>query len=352
MHAAPLVVAIAVSGVAACAASPADDRQLGQYVTTVAEHSSGDLWFGTLAFGAARFDGESLTFFTEADGLSAGAVTDIVEAGDGALWFSTHGGLSVHDGESFRVVGTGDGLPPTARGVTVDRGGDVWFGDGEILGGTSGRVFRREGDRVVPLDLPIDANAIERYAIIRGRARLALEDRDGHLWFATDGAGALRYDGETFTRFTKADGLCSDQVNDILQDARGDIWFLCMQAYQPQMTGDGGLCRFDGEAFTRFADVPGLAGGDLYSIANDGAGNVWIGATGHGVYRFDGEAFTLFRETDRPGLIERYGVQDILEDRNGTVWLGMSGGLFRIDGERLVNVTRDGPWPDGRVTPR
>ena len=42
-------------------------------------------------------------------------------------------------------------------------------------------------------------------------ARSILQDREGNLWFGTD-AGVSRYDGQTFTTFSKADGLASDEV--------------------------------------------------------------------------------------------------------------------------------------------
>ena len=38
------------------------------------------------------------------------------------------------------------------------------------------------------------------------------------------------------------------------------------------------------------------------------------------------------------------GVQNILEDRNGNYWFGCSGGLFRLKENRIVNVTKQGPW--------
>ncbi len=39
-------------------------------------------------------------------------------------------------------------------------------------------------------------------------------------------------------------------------------------------------------------------------------------------------------------------VQEIFEDKDGVLWLGCSGGLFRFDGKSFVNVTQNGPWPN------
>ncbi|MEO6036867.1 MAG: two-component regulator propeller domain-containing protein [Saprospiraceae bacterium] len=63
------------------------------------------------------------------------------------------------------------------------------------------------------------------------------------------------------------------------------------------------------------------------------------------MYRYDGKAFTLFSETDRKDLMPYgYGIQCILEDKNGALWFGLSGGLFRLQGSSIINVTQDGPW--------
>jgi hypothetical protein len=43
-------------------------------------------------------------------------------------------------------------------------------------------------------------------------------------------------------------------------------------------------------------------------------------------------------------LTAQFGVQSILEDRNGTLWFGFSGGLFRLSGDAIVHVGQDGPW--------
>ncbi|MBK6996655.1 MAG: hypothetical protein IPH31_17630 [Lewinellaceae bacterium] len=45
-------------------ARPKNDAQIDDYVVEVFEDKKGNLWFGTLAKGAARFDGKTLTYFS------------------------------------------------------------------------------------------------------------------------------------------------------------------------------------------------------------------------------------------------------------------------------------------------
>lgn len=41
------------------------------------------------------------------------------------------------------------------------------------------------------------------HSIRPGRITFQLEDRAGNLWFGSDGLGAIRYDGSSFTRYTE-----------------------------------------------------------------------------------------------------------------------------------------------------
>lgn len=52
-----------------------------------------------------------------------------------------------------------------------------------------------------------------------------LEDRDGCLWFGTNGGGVSLYDGQVFQTLTAADGLGGNVVQGVLEDRNGDLWF-------------------------------------------------------------------------------------------------------------------------------
>jgi ligand-binding sensor domain-containing protein len=55
--------------------------------------ADGVLWFGTRG-GVSRFDGETWTSYTTADGLVHDNVSVVEVAPDGAVWFGTEGGLT------------------------------------------------------------------------------------------------------------------------------------------------------------------------------------------------------------------------------------------------------------------
>lgn len=314
-----------------------DSAQIDAYVVAAFEDEKGGLWFGTNGQGVARWNGEALTYFSIGEGLIDDVVTGIAEDRSGQLWFGTQAGASRFDGKTFTGFGPEQGLPGAGCKLLVDRNGGVWAG-------TSAGVFRLAGDRFVPFALPTPSIEALSYKIAPGKVWDLLEDRSGNLWFGRDGYGACKFDGTTFTHFTKKDGLCSDNVASIAEDARGNIWFGSITSDHPRYLREGGVCRYDGTTFTRFPEVVGLTANDVYNIFTDRAGNVWIGAIGVGAYRVDGASFTLFDQTDRPDLTQNFAIQSFVEDRRGTLWFGFSGGLFRFNGNGFTNVTRGGPW--------
>jgi len=51
------------------------------------------------------------------------------------------------------------------------------------------------------------------------------QDSQKFIWFATD-AGAVKYDGSTFTTSTKKDGLNSNKITKIKEDSFGRVWII------------------------------------------------------------------------------------------------------------------------------
>ena len=319
--------------------------QISEYVVAAFEDSKGNLWFGTNGQGVARWDGKSLRYFSIGDGLIGDVVTGITNDSEGNLWFGTQTGASRYDGKTFSGFNNTEGLHNAGCKLLVDRSGTVWAG-------TSDGAFRFDGKRFNAFELPIPAIDRPSYKIVPGKVWDLFEDSEGNIWFARDGYGGCKYDGRSFTHFTKKDGLCSNNVASIVEDAQGSMWFGSITSDHPEYIEEGGVTRYDGHTFTVFPEMKGLTSNDIYNLYADRSGRVWIGAVHVGAYRFDpsaalsagGKSFTFFDKTDRPDLTTVFGVQAILEDRHGTMWFGFSGGLFRFNGSSFVNVTQGGPW--------
>ena len=153
-----------------------------------------------------------------------------------------------------------------------------------------------------------------------------VEDKSGNLWFGTWGGGVSRYDGKSFTNFTTAQGLANNDVISIAEDKSGNLWFA---------TRGGGVSRYDGKSITNFTTAHGLAKNPVKSITEDKSGNLWFAGNG-GVFRYDGKSFTNF--TTAQGLINN-DVGIITEDKSGNLWFGTNGGVSRYDGKSFTNFT-------------
>lgn len=348
----PLLIALLSPSVCLPVQGPEPEHdqaaQISEYVREVFQDRDGDYWFGTNGEGVCRYDGKSLIYLSVKEGFGGSAVRGILQDEGGAMWFGTDGGVSRYMDGIFTNYTTADGLSENSVwSILLDKSGTLWVG-------THGGVCRFDGKSFIPFPLPrvTVENPTSRFSphVVFGM----FEDRTGSLWFGTDGEGAHKFDGDSFTTYTAEDGLAANQVRCIQGDRSGRVWM---------GTNGGGVSCFDGSSFQTFTSKDGLNNDRVFEVLQDSAGDMWFSTLGAGVCRYDGKAFTAFgadqgltvNELPCPcGSGEKFklchgpngvGVQEIFEDKDGTLWFGCSGGLFRWDGASFVNVTRDGPWP-------
>jgi hypothetical protein len=81
------------------------------------------------------------------------------------------------------------------------------------------------------------------------------QDKDGNLWIGT-GAGASKFNGKSFTNYGEKHGFTDKEVEAVLCDSKGLIWFGTL--------GDGLFC-FDGKKWKQFTEKShGLSSDDFF----------------------------------------------------------------------------------------
>lgn len=308
--------------------------QISEYVVRIFEDSKGNLWFGTMSDGAARFDGKTIVYFSTKDGLCDNTVASIAEDKEGNMWFGTHVGASEYDGKTFTNFTESNGISGAGCKIFIDSKGNIWAG-------TNNGLFKFNGISFSKFELPNPTIMNPSAKWVVGKVWEIMEDSKGNIWFGRDGFGACKYDGVSFIYFNQKGGLCSNNVSRIAEDNQGNIWFASLSSEMPKQLKNGGLSCYNGKTIIQYSGIEGLSKNDIYSLYKDKKGNIWIGATGLGIYCYDGQNFKLYKGTNRMDLTWSMGIQSILEDKKGTIWFGFSGGLFRFKENTIENVTTE-----------
>ena len=127
-----------------------------------------------------------------------------------------------------------------------------------------------------------------------------------------------------FTQLHAEQGQLQDEVNHIVQDDQGFMWF---------GTSDG-LRRYDGYGFRDYRHDPmdpnSIRGARVYALFKDRSGRLWVGSDAF-LDMFDPttDKFTHFSGPGTAGIEGM--VLDIRQDREGMLWVASYQGLYRVD---------------------
>ncbi len=295
----------------------------------------GSLAAGWLAVTVLTAQTYSFRPYRSPEGLFNLGVIALYQDKTGFIWAGTQNGAFRFDGRRWRHFGTESGLI-----------GDYVLGfaetpSGDFFVASESHLYRRIGDRFVALQLPagrprgsqpvaVDASGGLMVALSGGfyvaRApayelkliRRAVNPRGVYLagetiWFGC-GEEACRMDGGgSLTRFGAGQGLPADAYEAFLADKNGAIWARGRRTTARLPEG--------GRRFERIA-----MGEDQYSrlpkLALDRAGRI-LAPTPNGLMVSGGGTVRLIGK--RNGL-SGHEVSCVLEDREGSLWLGLSGG--------------------------
>lgn len=313
------------------------------------------------------------------DGLTGTQIWDLHQDRRGLLWVAGTWGFSSFDGARFTSLSTREGLPsPQARTILEDRQGNLWFGTNDGVARFDGRTITTFTHAAAPRQTVWDA------AI----------DAAGRLWFGTEN-GLYRWSRGEFRRFGVADGLASSYVYALLAASDGSLWIgsrgsglthcrldeagglvacriltvrdglgadvvraLAEDAEGRVLIGTrgGGLGIVDGERITQLGAADGLPDDDIYSLLVRRNGWILVGGTDRGLGICLSLAPVRCRIVREQNGLPDNAVRSLLEDVEGSLWIGTEGGLTQLvredlwsygEAEGLVDANVYALAPDG-----
>jgi signal transduction histidine kinase/ligand-binding sensor domain-containing protein len=226
-----------------------------------------------------------------------------------------------------RVYPDRQAIGPTFERLFEDSRGDVWW------------AARGETDRLGRWDRKTER--FERYPDVGGRVAvdrpLAFgEDTTGAVWLGFSN-GLIRYDGSRFRRLSGSD-VPGGAITAIHRDRNGRLWI---------GSNRDGLARVDEPGaerprFVRYTRQDGLSSNNVRCITSDASGRIYVG-TVRGVDRLDPRTGTVRRYTTDDGLANGF-VTAALHDSRGRLWFGTLDGLSRLVGAGERPVAAPSTW--------
>ena len=266
----------------------------------------------------ARAERYRFRHFGPDEGLNA-AVSRLMQDRAGFLWLGTSNGLFRYDGARFQRFGVEDGLPgASVRGLVEGPDGTLW-----VLGGRGLARLHKNTFQLVPT-----GNA--------GQDLHALDiGSDGKVYLGSDRGllvGMVPPRGGV-PELALAPGAPREQVNGILAEPNGDVWFSC--GMQLCLLNHGGLRVFDQKS--------GLPPERWGAMLRDRAGNLWVRGAAASlciarrcITRLDAVRF-LARDTDLPQSSNT--ALSLIEDRQGRILVATDRGIARLT-RRTLGIDR------------
>ncbi len=310
-------------------------------VYSILEDNSGTIWVGTFGGGLNKFDRETGKFIVfknnpqDPKSISSNAIRVIKEDKSGSLWIGTDGGgLNKFDkvSEEFTVYKND---PEKADNVAITKNGNLQSlsnnavysiyiaSDETIWIGTDGglnKFDKRSGKFFVYKTNPIDP-----YSLSNNSVYSILEDKNGIIWIGTDGGG--------LNKMIK------------IKDNSPHKFLSKWKNFSINENEDSEIINF--KSYTIYEGLPNNC---IYSIVEDGKGNLWL-TTNKGLCKFTPLSITSEnKKNSGTALIRNYDTYDGLPSnefnlganfkcKNGILYFGSINGLISFHPDSIIDDT-------------
>jgi signal transduction histidine kinase/ligand-binding sensor domain-containing protein/DNA-binding response OmpR family regulator len=277
-------------------------------------------------------------------GLASQAIYQILQTHDGYVWMRTSGGLVRFDGVHFASMNGAVGAE-SVRAISINEDGNL------LIRTPSKTLINRDGIlSVYQQNIPLPDGGIRLieqspehpllvgphdflYSAQHDWISAFLQDPNGKLWIGTDRELSSYQDAQVHS--TKNLGSYGG-VSAISQAHPETLWIGTSNGLYQLTHGGAALVRVAQEEIR----------GGVNQILEDRQGNLWVGTEASGLVRLRGNQVSTFRFSD--GLTNDR-VLSLFEDREGSVWVGTASGLDRFRDTAITTVTTKEGLPSNAI---
>lgn len=289
---------------------------LSDDVWAITATPDGCVWFGTYGGGLYRLDGkEHLTRFLpkagDAGSLPSENVLALAVDAAGVLWVGTGNGVARWTGKDFATLPAAELSGAEIYSLSPEADGSLW------IGAEHGLDHRLADGRI---EQPAWRDRLPDLGVTS-----VLRDREGTRWITTRRGLVRERDGQIDTL---PDSAAAGRFMYLgLEDDEGGLWFA---------TAGNGLLRLPGgwrhfAVFAKGEGARGLANVPVRGTAMSRDGRVWLVASGGVIDRLDAQSGQVEHVFDTSKELPERRLWSVLERADGSLWLGHSQGLSRLD---------------------
>lgn len=262
--------------------------------------------------------------FHVSNGLLDEVITSVLCQKNGVVWVGSKTGLISFNGKEFSYYNIGfDNNSNHVRSLLIDYEDNLWIG-------THSGLYKYRGKGFTVYDKQHGLGSAFIFQIIR--------DVNQNLWIATESNGVYKFTNGYFKNYSTKQGLSSNQVNAILPQEDGSVWF----------GGDKGISVFKNEVIQ---NAPFGTSFKLEAPINcfykDRKNVIWVGGQ-NGVCSMKKNgtnySITYYKLPAKNIGKEGFPVWSILEDNKGYIWAGTYlAGLFKLEGQQFIQQAISSP---------
>lgn len=296
----------------------------GKSISEFCEDNKKNIWIGTEDAGLNKFN-PTTGEFTKSP-IASGNIHSLL-CDENRLWVGTFSdGLHVMNLQTQEVHSYKNGVSDYSikddniYSIYKDSSGRIWIGSLTGLQYYSEKTdnFRRVQEE-----------------IIKNQVNDILEDYRGTLWFATIGNGVFSYDrfSEVWQHYLSATDIPDEDTGKsiicLLQDKKNRLWI------GTEGAGIGIFNRETNSFSTVITSNTGLPNDVIYRLIEDSKGYIW-GSTNKGIFRLDPESMDVIIYTHSSGLLgDQFNYKSGFKDHNGKIYFGGVKGFVAFNPDDL-----------------